>query len=214
MSTSDELTALYERIHACRQCLHVEPSPCARKVVPQACHAQLALMAQAPSKEGVRKSGMHWVGANREVRRPGGTFLDKYLRTVGYSVDPADMQRPRPYTTNALQCWTRGSGKGDRTPSKDELGRCKRWWVAELQIVRPAVLVLLGKVALKAFADLCDIDTREQGVPVTLGDVSVRRFILPHPSDRRDNSDLYDEVFCQIGEVLGGLIGGPTRPCS
>ena len=106
MSTFDELAGLYERIHACRQCPRVVPSLRARKAVPEARGARLALMAQAPSEGGVRKSGMHWVGADGKVRPPGGTFLDKYLRTVGYSVDPADGQRPRPYTTNVLHCWT------------------------------------------------------------------------------------------------------------
>jgi hypothetical protein len=44
----------------------------------------------------------------------------------------------------------------------------------------------------------------EQGVAITLGDLSVRRFALPQPTaPYPGKSDLYGEVFCQIGQVLG-----------
>lgn len=220
MSKREELEELYQKIHTCsltRQCRGIEPNLRARKFDPQACDAELALMAQAPSERGVRKSGVHWVSEGGTLLSHGGAFLDPYLKIVGYSVDPADEQRPRPYTTNVLHCWTGPSGKRDRTPSKDELSRCKRWWVAELELIRPAVLLLLGKPASEAFARVCDIDAefgamlKQQGVRMTFGDLSVLRFVLPQPTapyreksdPYRGRSDLYSDVFSQIGQVLG-----------
>ncbi len=45
---------------------------------------------------------------------------------------------------------------------------------------------------------------KQQGVTMTFGDLSVRRFVLPHPTaPYPGKSDLYSEVFCQIGQVLG-----------
>ena len=206
MGKQVELETLYGEIHACslaRQCPGIEPNLRAREFDAQACHAKLALMAQAPSRRGVRRSGIHWVGGDGELLSHGGTFLDPYLKTVGYSVDPADTQRQRPYTTNVLQCWTGRGRSGDRRPRKDELDRCRHWWVAELQIIHPAVLVLLGAIASQACGYPCGYDASKQGVTMPLDDVSVRVFALPHPSDRRDNSDLYADVFSQIGQVLG-----------
>lgn len=210
MGRAEDLAELYERIHVCRACPRTAPSLRAREIVPQACEARLALMAQAPSEGGVRKSGIHWVGADRKVRRPGGTFLDKYLKTVGYSVDPADARHPRPYTTNVLHCWTGRSGKRDRRPSTEELRRCKHWWVAELGIVRPTALVLLGKPAAEAFAAVCDAPAAfaamldQQGEVLTLGDLSVHRFVLPQPTaPYPGRSGLYADVFRRIGELLG-----------
>jgi len=147
----------------------------------------------------------------------GGAKLNKYLKTIGYSVDPADAHLPRPYTTNVLHCWTGGDGGRDRAPSRDELERCKHWWMAELQVVRPSVLVLLGGAAWKAFASVCNINTgfaaalRDQGVGMAFGRLSVQRFVLPHPTapyrERahpfRVQSDLYEEVFERVGQVLG-----------
>jgi len=71
-----------------------------------ACGSGVVLMAQAPSEGGVRKSGVHWVGADGRLRRPGGTFLGNYLRQIGYSIDPEAAGYAKPYTTNVLH--TRG----------------------------------------------------------------------------------------------------------
>ena len=98
--------------------------------------------------------------------------------------------------------------------------------------------MLLGKPASEAFAYLCDIDAtfadmlKQQGVTVAFGDVSVLRFVLPHPTaPYPGKSDLYGAVFCQIGQVLAnchlmekgeGMIGvgkasclasPPSEPC-
>lgn len=210
MATLEELRNLYGRVHICRQCPGVQPSLCARKVDPRARDAQLALMAQAPSEGGVRKSGMHWVGEDVGLRRPGGVFLNRFLKAVGHSVDPADTQCPRPYTTDVLHCWTGRSGKRDRRPSSDELHRCKRWWVAELGLIRPRAIVLLGKPASEAFARVCGVDTdfsamlREQGPTVTFGDLAILRFVLPHPTaPYPGKSGLYADVFSRVLQVLG-----------
>jgi hypothetical protein len=71
--------------------------------------------------------------------------------------------------------------------------------------------VLLGQPASEAFAEVCGIDgefaamLKAPGIMMTFGDLSVRRFVLPHPTaPYPGKSDLYGEAFRQIGQILGG----------
>ena len=209
MVENSELNEIYQGIFLCRQCERVVESLLPRKLIPEAFTANLTLMAQAPSEGGIRMSGIHWVGGDGKLRRPGGTFLDKYLQAVGYSVGPMQNSLPRPYTTNVLHCWTGRSGVRDRRPSKEELRNCKQWWVKELQVIQPRVLVLLGKPASEAFAMVCGIEARfaellrRQGQTMTFGKLTLQRFVLPHPTaPYPDKSGLYGDVFGKINRLL------------
>lgn len=209
MAQTRELRDLYQKIHKCRKCDRVLPSLCSRKVIHKTYNAQLALMAQAPSEGGVRRSGVHWIGKDGKLRRPGGNFLDKFLQTFGYSINPANRHYARPYTTNVLHCWTGRTGKRDRSPSKSELRACKHYWIKELQIVRTRVLILLGKPASEAFVSVCNMDIqfaellRRQGETMKFGGLKLKRFVLPHPTaPYHGKSELYDQVFGQIRLLL------------
>ena len=207
--TSETLRALCESIYACRKCPNVIPGVAPRKMIGRVAGRGLALMAQAPSENGVRKSGVHWVGPDGKVRPPGGVFLDRHLRRLGYSVDPQRQDLPRPYTTNVLHCWTGKSGSYDRSPTRLELDTCSAWWIQELQVVRPEVLLLLGRPATEAvsralgenarFADLLS----RQGETIAFSGTEMCRFTLPHPSaPYSGKTPLYSDVFSQIACVL------------
>lgn len=166
-------------------------------------------MAQAPSEEGVRKSGIHWIGEDGRLRRPGGTFLDKYLRMIGYSVNPGDPEYQRPYTTNVLHCWTGRKGKRDRKPSQEELSNCMNWWLGEFKIIKPKVILLLGKPAAESFSSVCgeslsfaELLIRQRKV-VTLGEITLRRFTVPHPTaPYGGKSEIYKQVIMDIGRFI------------
>jgi len=56
--------------------------------------------------------------------------------------------RDRVYVTNIVKCRPRGN----RTPTMDEGNFCgARWLAEEIRIVKPKVIVALGKVALRYF---------------------------------------------------------------
>ena len=78
VDTTEQFQALYSSIHACRKCPRVVPSPVCRQIIPVAARSRIVLMAQAPSEGGVRKSGVHWAGEHGQLRRPGGTFLERH----------------------------------------------------------------------------------------------------------------------------------------
>jgi uracil-DNA glycosylase family 4 len=205
----DELQQLYLGIHNCKRCPSVFPSLAPREVIKSASDSEIVLVAQAPSEAGVRKSGLHWVGCDRKLRRPGGVFLDKYLRLIGYSVDPREQVYPRPYTTNVLHCWTGRRGKRDRKPSPIELSNCKSWLLKEFEIIKPKVMILLGKPAADSFActygeslSFPDLLAR-QGEMISFGELPLFCFVLPHPSaPYPGKSELYSKVIQQIGGLL------------
>ena len=228
--TAQEFERIYNAIHACRKCAPgVVPSCVPRQTDEAACRSGIVLMAQAPSEHGVRESGVHWVGADRRLRRGGGEFIEGYLRQIGYSVDPGSAGYRRPYTTNVLHCWTgpgRKPGK-HRDPSDDELESCKPWWLEELALVRPRVIILLGAPAAKSFAYVCgdrllgELATKpfastyrnprlfrrllsSQGDDVEFGNLLVRRYVVPHPANwqYRGRAEIYQQVIELVREVL------------
>ena len=221
MSREQILRQLYDDVHCCRCCPNVIPSIVPRQADQRAVSSDIVLMAQAPSKSGVRKSGRHWIGEDGKLRRPGGVILDKHLRGIGYTVEPDGNLLKIPYTTNVLHCWTGRTQEGskrDRRPARDELLACKRWWRKELELVRPGVLILLGKPAAESFSAMIGEKVSfsalldRQGETIVIGEVELKRFTLPHPTApyrRQKNdgtieskSDLYEAVFRGVASAL------------
>ena len=72
---------------------------------------------------------------------PSGQLLDKALASVGITRDHV-------YVTNIVKCRPRGN----RTPTMEEGNLCGAIWLAEeIELIRPKVIVGLGKVALRFF---------------------------------------------------------------
>jgi len=78
---------------------------------------------------------------------PAGKLLDKALAAAG--IDPADV-----FKTNVVKHFrfsgTRGRQRIHRSPSRVHVTACGPWLVAELDVVRPTGVVLLGGTAGKA----------------------------------------------------------------
>lgn len=217
-SSEQALDSLYQQIFDCRRCAKAIPSVVPRVVNPRSARSPIVMMAQAPSELGVRVSGRHWVGDDGHVRPRGGAFLDKHLRHIGFTVDWHSGDLAAPYTTNVMHCFSGKQGKRDRKPSTKELQTCKRWWLDELEIVQPRVVLLLSAPAAVSFGKVVGDDRTfrdllsHQGETVDLGPIAVRRFVLPHPTapylwkapDGREigKNDLYQAVLEQVADLL------------
>lgn len=218
INNEQALESLYRKIFDCRLCAKAVPSVVPRVVNPRSVRSPLVLAAQAPSEQGVRVSGRHWVGDDGRVRPRGGAFLDKHLRRIGYTVDWNGGDLASPYTTNVMHCFPGSKGSRDRKPGTKELRACKQWWLAELEVVRPKVVILLSAPAASSFGKVVG-DGRSfrdlltcQGEMVDLGPVSFHRFVLPHPTapyrwsapDGREmgKDALYEAVFDQVAALL------------
>ncbi len=105
--------------------------------------------------EGLKRSRLMLVGempGDREDRQgrpfvgPAGRELDRALVEVG-------IDRDEVYVTNAVKHFAfeeRGKRRLHRTPKRFEVEACRPWLDAELAVVQPEILVLLGATAGKA----------------------------------------------------------------
>jgi uracil-DNA glycosylase len=75
------------------------------------------------------------------------------------------------------------SGRGDRVPSKWEQAQCRPWLDAELSIIRPKIIIPVGRLAIDLFFGTVPLDRVIGRVHEVehVGGVS-RAIPLPHPS--------------------------------
>ncbi len=104
-----------------------------------------------------------------------GAELRRWLAEAG--IDQAHL----PYRTSITKCFPgkAASGAGDRRPSPPETLLCAPWLEAELALVRPRVILLVGTLAIERFwgrVPLSDVvgKSRVEGQRVLIP--------LPHPS--------------------------------
>jgi len=58
------------------------------------------------------------------------------------------------YMTAVCRCFPgKNANGGDRVPSREEISLCSRWLRAELSILRPGLVLTVGKLALGQFLD-------------------------------------------------------------
>jgi len=71
-----------------------------------------------------------------------GKLLDKILEAIGFSRDDV-------FICNIIKC----RPPANRNPHADEISCCMPWLNAQLALLNPAVLLLLGKVAANTLLD-------------------------------------------------------------
>ena len=102
--------------------------------------AEIMLVGEQPGDQE-DKAGAPFVG-------PAGKLLDKALAAAG-------IDRDRLYVTNAVKHFKftlpeRGKRRIHKTPSRTEVVACRPWVFAEMESVRPDVVVLLGATAAQS----------------------------------------------------------------
>jgi DNA polymerase len=108
---------------------------------------------------------------------PAGRELDKALETAG-------IDRREVYLTNVVKHFKfeeRGKRRIHQKPSRSEVKACMPWLRAELDVVRPQALVLLGAVAATALIGPSFRLTRERGRAIE-SDLAQVVIATVHPS--------------------------------
>jgi len=103
-----------------------------------AAHAELMFVGEQPGDEE-DKRGQPFVG-------PAGRLLDRALEEAG-------IDRRHVYVTNAVKHFKwepRGKRRIHQKPNAREIAACHSWLEAELEVVRPRVIVCLGATAAQA----------------------------------------------------------------
>src|SRR5688572_25263220 len=133
------LAALHARIRACTKCVDAGFLPSAFPIVAGKASDRVMIIGQAPGAVELT-TGLPFSGrAGAELRR--------WLVQAG--IDEAHL----PYRTSITKCFPgkAASGAGDRRPSPPEVALCAPWLEAELALVRPRVILLVGTLAIERF---------------------------------------------------------------
>jgi len=125
------LSELYEEIAVCQDC---ELSGCRTSVVPGEGlgDAELLFVGEAP--------GWHEDQQGRPFVGPAGKFLDELLASIG-------LKRDEVYIANVVKC----RPPGNRDPLPLEMKACRKWLDRQLEIIKPKVIVTLGRYSLAQF---------------------------------------------------------------
>jgi uracil-DNA glycosylase len=118
----------------------------------------------------------------RESRRPfsgrAGKELDRWMVRAGF--ESAEEFRRLTYIAALMRCFPgrNPAGTGDLKPPPAAVANCGHWLDAELQLLKPEVLILVGQLAIARFLGPGRLEDR---VGRVFGDRPVM-VPLPHPS--------------------------------
>lgn len=192
------MTAALEKhlaeLRACTACAGVQGPP----VVGPVAGARVYLMGQAPGPK------------ERDAGRPfvwtAGTTLFKWFAGLGV---PEETFRERVYMGAVIRCFPGklAGRQGDRRPSREEIATCRRYHEREFALLRPALILLVGKMAIESFLPPARLDDVVGRVfPHDLPHGPVELLPLPHPSglnrwiQRDPGKSLLQQALRRLGE--------------
>ncbi len=134
---------LVDDVLACRACETACYLKHANPIRPELlAKPRMMLIGQAPGAVTDRK-GYHFAG-------PAGRFLEIWLERAGF---PPGYFRQHVYLTSLTRCFPgkQPGSNGDRPPSRAEVALCRRFLDREFELMRPKVVLLVGRMAIDAF---------------------------------------------------------------
>jgi uracil-DNA glycosylase len=136
------LALLQQRLLACRLCQEHGYIARAHPIVSGQVEDRLFVIGQAP--------GHRSVAQDRPFSGPGGRILQKWLEQAGF---PPGYLHEHTYLSSLTRCdpGKNPRGNGDRRPSPQEVALCRPYLEAELRLVQPKVVLLVGSMAIEAY---------------------------------------------------------------
>ena len=161
------------------------------------------LVGQAPGKTEI--------ASRRPFAGRAGRTLFRWLGQAGLREEVA---RESIYIAAITRCYPgpSPSGRGDRVPSPREREACAHWLAEELRIIRPALLIPVGRLAIDRFFGPVPLD-QVVGRVLEVGHEGgrSRAVALPHPSGasswihQGDHRVLLDLALARLAEALREL---------
>lgn len=193
MADYTQLTALHTDLEKCRLCAeaghHIDSQPIFSRLPA----ARMMLIGQAP---GEIERGLGYPFGGEAGKR-----LFRWMERVGWDEKTF---RNTCYITSVTKCFPGKSpkGEGDRVPSAAERKLCRPWLDGELALVKPELIVPVGRLAVNLFYPPKTKLTDVIGESIT--DEQGRRIVpLPHPSgssrwlnDPRNVGRLDRAIYC------------------
>jgi uracil-DNA glycosylase len=137
-----------------------------------------------------------------------GRILGRWMVRAGFESD--EEFRRFTYIAALMRCFPgrNPKGSGDRPPPVAAVRNCSHWLEAELELLRPPVIIPVGQLAIRRFLGPGSLEERvgrsfgEQPIVVP----------LPHPSgqsrwlNQPANRDRLEQALARIGELRRQLV--------
>jgi uracil-DNA glycosylase len=165
---SDELKKLHQKMRSCRLCLDDGHEVTPPAIFSGKMGARMMTIGQAP--------GITEVAADRPFNAGSGQRLFKWLADAGIE---ETWFRATQYMTSVTKCYPgrSASGSGDRVPSRIEQEFCRPYLDREIELINPALMIPIGRLAINLFfpknMKLTDIIGTQKEVD--------GRFVIPLP---------------------------------
>ncbi len=210
MAAPSTLARLHREILACTRCVGAGYLPRAAPVLSGHADNRIMLIGQAPGAvEAVRR--LPFQGRSRNV-------LMGWLIRAGFSSE--EQARRQIYMTSITKCFPgKGTGGGDRRPSRAEVDLCSSHLDRQLALIKPELLILVGGLAHERFLPGRSLDTLvgrlfdASGREVS-GKTGTRPVLvpLPHPSGASrwlnavENRALLDRALRRLRPIVRTLL--------
>jgi uracil-DNA glycosylase len=137
-----ELGAVHHRLHQCRLCQEAGYDIFPRAIFSGGIGARIMSIGQAP--------GITEKEAGRPFNAGSGKRLFQWLAQAGIE---EQWYRSTQYMTSVTKCYPgrARSGSGDRVPSRAEQALCWPYLEAEIKLVDPQLIILIGRLAIGLF---------------------------------------------------------------
>ena len=172
------LTELYEEIKSCRQC---EIARYRTNAVPGegAEDADIMFIGEAP--------GWHEDQQGKPFVGPAGKFLDDLLGLIG-------LKRQQVYITNVIK--TRPLE--NRDPLPQEIVNCRPWLDRQIEIIRPKMIVTLGRYSMALFFPGKSI-SKIHGTAEKRGDILY--YAMYHPAAALHQQSLRETIKADMQKI-------------
>jgi uracil-DNA glycosylase len=181
----------------------------------EGCHL-FAGATQTVFGEGVAGAEVVLVGEQPGDREDveGRPFVGPAGRELDGGLEAAGIDRRRVYVTNAVKHFKfeqRGKRRIHQKPNWSELAACRPWLDAELEVVRPRVIVCLGATAAQSLLGKSFRVTRQRGEAIDAEPLAEWIVATIHPSSilrQRDDDARHAEreAFVADLKVVAGLL--------
>lgn len=198
-----DIDGLRDAARSCRGCgLYADATQAVFGAGPR--DAKVLVVGEQPGDQEDRR-GEPFVG-------PAGRLLDRAFEEAG-------IDRRAVYVTNAVKHFKferqeRGKRRIHKTPSRTEVVACRPWLLAELEAVRPALVVCLGATAAQSLLGASFRVSKERGKVLELppdseiGELAHSVMATVHPSSvlrATDREQAYQELLADVRAAAAAL---------
>jgi DNA polymerase len=126
-------------------------------------------------------------GPGRDEDRQGEPFVGRAGQLLTRIIEAIGLRREEVYIANVVKC----RPPENRNPEPDEVAACRGFLESQIDLVRPEVIVLLGKVAAQVLLELTTPISRIRGRFVRVRGVEAMAtwhpaYLLRNPAAKRD----------------------------